>query len=101
MSMELTKEDFDFVDAYCERNNINEGQGQKNLLYILIDAYKKEVVAQRYPKLLVQRATESVMQSIKNILDEEIPKIHQTINEKKNEYQPQDSRTFRKTGKFE
>jgi len=82
MSFDLTKEDFDFVDAYCERNSINEGQGQKNLLYILIDAYKKEVVANRYPKLIVQRVTESVMQSIKSILDKEIPKIHEAINSK-------------------
>ena len=85
MSMELTKEDFDFVDDYCKRNNISEGQGAKNLLYIFIDAYKREIVLKRFPKLIVQRVTESVMMSIKNILDEEIPKIHQAINEKQNE----------------
>jgi len=82
MSFDLTKEDFDFVDAYCERNSINEGQGQKNLLYILIDAYKKDVMDKKVPKLIVQRVTEAIMMNIKCILDDELPKIRETIKEK-------------------
>jgi len=82
MSIELTKEDMNFVDNYCKRNSINEGQGQKNLLYILIDAYKKDVMDKKVPKLIVQRVTEAIMMNIKCILDDELPKIRETIKEK-------------------
>jgi len=36
----LTKEDFEFIDGYCDRNGIVEGYGDRIKLYLFINAYK-------------------------------------------------------------
>lgn len=37
----LDKEDFDFLDEFCKKYNVPEGEGLKNILAFIISSYKQ------------------------------------------------------------
>lgn len=39
----IDTEDYKFIDGFCKRMNIKEGEGQKNLITIFLNSYKNKL----------------------------------------------------------